>query len=97
MILKGTMSASFLTIGSSKDLPISLLIAKNVFSGFVTPCLFAGCPTNFSSSLPKLIIEGVVLDPSAFSITLGSFPSIIEIQLFVVPKSIPITFAIFLL
>ena len=40
------------------------------------------------------MIDGVVLEPSAFSMTFGSLPSMIEIQLFVVPKSIPITFPI---
>ena len=32
---------SFLTDGSSILLPTNLLIANNVFSGFVTACLFA--------------------------------------------------------
>jgi len=35
--------------------------------------------------------EGVVLEPSAFSITLAVLPSITATQEFVVPKSIPIT------
>jgi hypothetical protein len=35
--------------------------------------------------------DGVVRDPSEFSITLGVLPSITETQEFVVPKSIPIT------
>ena len=41
--------------------------------------------------LVKAITDGVVLDPSAFSITLGVLPSIIATQEFVVPKSMPIT------
>ena len=41
-ILKGAVSTSFLTVGSSKFLPINLLTANIVFSGFVTACLFAG-------------------------------------------------------
>ena len=44
-----------------------------------------------SIPLVKAITEGVVLDPSAFSITLGVFPSIMATQEFVVPKSMPIT------
>ena len=84
------MSLSFSTIGSSILLPINLLTANNVFSGFVTACLFAGCPTNFSSSV-KPTIDGVVLAPSEFSITLASLPSINATHEFVVPKSIPIT------
>lgn len=35
--------------------------------------------------------DGVVLDPSAFSITLGVWPSIMATHELVVPKSIPIT------
>jgi hypothetical protein len=38
------------------------------------------------------MIEGVVLRPSSFAMTTGSFPSITDTQLFVVPKSIPIIF-----
>jgi hypothetical protein len=38
--------------------------------------------------------DGVVLAPSALGITTGSPPSITLTQLFVVPKSIPIIFAI---
>ena len=41
-ILKGAASISFFTVGSSKFLPINLLTANIVFSGFVTACLFAG-------------------------------------------------------
>ncbi len=41
-ILNGAASMSFLTVGSSKFLPINLLTAIIVFSGFVTACLFAG-------------------------------------------------------
>ena len=41
-ILKGAASISFFTVGSSKFLPINLLTAKIVFSGFVTACLLAG-------------------------------------------------------
>ena len=39
----------------------------------------------------KAITDGVVLDPSAFSMTLGFFPYITATQECVVPKSIPIT------
>ena len=69
-------------------------MAKRVFSGLVTACLFADCPTSFSLDSVKATIEGVVLVPSEFSITLASLPSITATQEFVVPKSIPITFAI---
>ena len=66
------------------------MTAKIVFSGFVTACLLAGCPINFSFSSVKATTEGVVLAPSAFSKTFAWLPSIIATQEFVVPKSIPI-------
>ena len=80
---------SFFVIGSSNLRPIRRFIANKVFLGLVTPCLFAGPPTNFSPDSANATIEGVVLPPSAFSITFGSFPSIIATQEFVVPRSIP--------
>ena len=88
------MSASLLTTSSSKVRPINLLIAYNVFSGLVTACLLAGRPTKTSSFSVYAITEGVVLPPSAFSITLCCCPSTTATQLFVVPKSIPIIFDI---
>jgi hypothetical protein len=61
--------------------------------GFVTACRLADCPTNRSSSV-KPTIDGVVRAPSEFSTTLAADPSIIATHEFVVPKSMPITFAI---
>ena len=85
---------SFLTISSSKRRPTRRLIAKNVFSGFVTAWRFAGNPIRRSPSLVKATMEGVVRMPSAFSITLGWLPSITATQELVVPRSMPITFDI---
>ena len=51
----------------------------------------AGVPTSRSPSGVKATTEGVVLDPSAFSNTLGVFPSITATQEFVVPRSMPQT------
>ena len=48
-------------------------------------------PTSRSPSAVNATTDGVVLEPSAFSITRGTFPSITATQLFVVPKSMPIT------
>jgi type III secretory pathway component EscS len=42
-------------------------------------------------------MDGVVLRPSLFGITTGSLPSITATQELVVPKSIPITFLIFII
>ena len=53
---------------------MSLLIDLTVLSGLVIACLFASSPTRTSSDL-NATIEGVVLFPSAFAITVGSPPS----------------------
>src|ERR1700709_491995 len=56
-------------------------------------CRLAGCPTRTSPSSVKATIDGVVRAPSAFSMTLALFPSITATQELVVPRSIPIAFA----
>lgn len=55
--------------------------------------LLAGAPTNLWPSVVKATTEGVVLCPSAFSITLAAPPSMMDTQEFVVPKSIPMTYS----
>ena len=85
---------SFLEIGSSNDRPISRLIAKMVRSGLVTACRLAGWPTRRSPSSVNATIDGVVRAPSEFSITLGVEPSMTATHELVVPRSMPITFAI---
>src|SRR5215813_9127305 len=65
-----------------------------VRSGLVTAWRLAGWPTSRSPSSVKATIDGVVRMPSAFSITFGVDPSITATQELVVPRSIPITFAI---
>jgi len=87
--LKGIFFLSFWTAGSSNLLPISLFVANTVFSEFVIACLFAGAPTSFSPSLVNATTEGVVLLPSAFSITLGVLPYMMATQELVVPRSMP--------
>ncbi|KZV11712.1 hypothetical protein WN66_01691 [Saccharomyces cerevisiae] len=57
----------------------------------MTDCRLAGSPTKRSPSLVKATTDGVVLEPFAFSIILGTLPSIIATAELVVPKSIPIT------
>src|SRR6185436_6096824 len=69
------------------------LMAKSVFIGLVTPCRLAGRPTSLSLSSVNATIDGVVLDPSAFSSTLGLDPSITATHELVVPRSMPITLA----
>src|SRR3954463_5743292 len=86
---------SFLVMGSSKVRPIRRLTAKMVFSGLVTAWRFAGWPTRRSPSSVNATIDGVVRAPSAFSMTLGVAPSITATQELVVPRSMPMTLAMF--
>src|SRR3954451_16348298 len=86
---------SFLVIGSSKRRPIRRLTAKIVLSGLVTAWRFAGWPIRRSPSFVKATTDGVVRAPSLFSMTFGLPPSITATQLLVVPKSIPMTLAMF--
>src|SRR6516165_581417 len=73
---------------------MSRLMAKSVFIGLVTACRLAGSPTSRSPSSVNATIEGVVLDPSAFSSTFGLLPSMTATHELVVPRSIPMTLAI---
>jgi hypothetical protein len=59
----------------------------------VTAWRLADWPTRTSSSLVKATIDGVVRSPSLFSITRGLPPSMIATQELVVPRSMPMTFA----
>ena len=63
--------------------------------GLVIAWRFATSPTWISSPL-NATTEGVVLLPSGLGITLASPPSNTDTHEFVVPKSIPIIFDIFL-
>ncbi len=65
------------------------LIEKIVFSGFVTACRFATCPTRRSPALAKATTDGVRRLPSGFVITVGSPPSMTATTEFVVPRSMP--------
>src|SRR5271170_6396468 len=57
-------------------------------------CRLATCPTNRSPVLVNPTTDGVVRPPSSLGITFGSPPSITATTEFVVPKSMPIIFAI---
>src|SRR5438105_5207848 len=57
-------------------------------------CRLATWPTRRSPLFVNATTEGVVRPPSSFGITFASPPSITATQEFVVPKSIPIIFAI---
>src|SRR5215813_3746906 len=72
------------------------LIENTVFSGFVMAWRFATCPTRISPSLVNATTDGVRRLPSWLGMTVGLPPSITATTEFVVPRSIPITLAIFL-
>jgi len=69
------------------------LIENTVFSGFVIACRFATCPTRISPSFVNPATEGVSRLPSWFAITVGLPPSTTATTELVVPRSMPITFA----
>ena len=80
------------------SLPIFLLAATIVLSGFVTACRLAGSPTKRSPSFVKATTEGNALPPtvapSAAGIMVGFPPIITEAAELLVPKSIPIILVI---
>ena len=95
----GPLTTSYGTIFISSETssnlrPMKRLIEKTVFCGLVTCWRFAGAPTSRWSSFVNATTDGVVRPPSAFGITVGSPPSITAMHELVVPRSIPITFAI---
>src|SRR5947209_5768653 len=70
------------------------LMENTVFSGLVTACRFATWPTRRSPLLVMATTEGVSREPSLFSSTVGSPASMTATTELVVPRSMPITFAI---
>ena len=73
------------------------LIEKTVRLGLVIAWRLAGSPTLRSPPSVNATTDGVVRWPSELGITTGSLPSMTDTQEFVVPKSIPMIFAIMLL
>src|SRR5262245_64330842 len=65
-----------------------------VLRGLVTACRRATSPTSRSPVFENATTDGVVRNPSALAMTLGSPPSMIATQELVVPRSIPITLPI---
>ena len=70
------------------------LIEKMVFSEFVTACRLATWPTRRSPSLVNATTDGVVRAPSWLTMTVGSPPSMTATTELVVPRSMPMTFAL---
>src|SRR5688572_22676788 len=69
--------------------PILRLTDRTVRSGLVTAWRLATSPTRTSLFLAKATIDGVVRDPSALAMTVGSPPSSTATHEFVVPRSMP--------
>src|SRR5918996_1245703 len=86
-------SMSFWTSFSSKRRPMRRFTAYSVFLGLVTAWRLAGAPTRTSPSSMYATTEGVVRAPSEFSMTFGTPFSITATQEFVVPRSMPMIFA----
>src|SRR3954469_25854144 len=70
------------------------LIEKIVFCGLVTACRLATVPTSRSPDCVNATTDGVVRPPSAFSMTVGSWPSRTAMHELVVPRSMPMVFPI---
>src|SRR6266508_951785 len=70
------------------------LTERTVRSGLVTACRLATSPTSTSPVLDRATTEGVVRDPSALGMTVGSPPSSTATTELVVPRSIPTALAI---
>src|SRR5712691_8132855 len=62
-----------------------------VFLGLVTACRRATTPTSRSPLFENATMDGVVRNPSALAITLGSPPSMTATHELVVPRSMPMT------
>ena len=69
------------------------LMEKTVFSGLVMAWRLATCPTRISPSFVNATTEGVRRLPSWLAMTAGSPPSTTATTELVVPRSMPITFA----
>src|SRR5699024_3472170 len=81
-------------MGMRVSLPIDRLTLLTVRGALVTACRLAASPTRRSPALVNATTEGVVRWPSALGITTGLPPSMTAAQLLVVPRSIPMIFAI---
>ena len=65
------------------------LTDRIVRSGLVIACRFATSPTSTSPAFENATTDGVVRDPSALGMTVGSPASRVETTELVVPRSMP--------
>src|SRR5699024_4462917 len=77
------------SISAFQSVPIWRLTEEMVRSGLFTACRLAISPVSTSPPLVKATTDGVVREPSAFAMTVGSPPSNTATTEFVVPRSIP--------
>src|SRR5882724_8821643 len=77
------------SIVTDQSVPMWRLTERMVRSTLVTACRFATSPTSTSPFLAKATTDGVVREPSALAMTVGSPPSRTATTEFVVPRSIP--------
>src|ERR1035441_1221974 len=74
---------------TDQSVPMCRLTERMVRSTLVTACRLATSPTSTSAFLAKATTEGVVREPSALAMTVGSPPSRMATTELVVPRSIP--------
>src|SRR4051794_6563424 len=74
---------------TDQSVPMWRFTDRMVRSGLVTACRLATSPTRTSPFLANATTLGVVREPSALAITLGSPPSRTVTTLLVVPRSMP--------
>ena len=91
------MRLSRSTAGSLYLRPMKRLMEKMVFSELVMAWRLATWPTKRSPDLVKATTEGVVRLPSLLGITTGSPPSMAAMHELVVPRSMPMTLATYVL
>src|SRR3954454_16564543 len=72
-----------------QSVPMCRLTERMVRSTLVTAWFLADWPTRTSPFLAKATTDGVVREPSAFAMTVGSPPSRTATTEFVVPRSMP--------
>src|SRR5437660_6381883 len=77
------------SIVTVQSVPMWRLTERIVRSTLVTACRFATSPTRTSAFLANATTDGVVREPSALAMTVGSPPSRTATTELVVPRSIP--------
>ena len=77
------------SMATDQSVPIWRLTERIVRSTLVTACRLATSPTSTSPFFAKATTDGVVREPSALAMTVGSPPSRTATTELVVPRSMP--------